>query len=33
VGYNGTKLKKSVDKIIQDNDKHNKELEDATERR
>ena len=33
VGYNGTKLRKSVDKIIQDNDKHNKELEDATERR
>ena len=31
VGYNGTKLRKSVDKIIQDNDKHNKELEDATE--
>ena len=33
VGYDGTKLKKSVDKIIQDNDKHNKDLEDATERR
>ena len=33
VGYNGTKLRKSVDKITQDNDKHNKELEDATERR
>jgi hypothetical protein len=33
VGYDGTKLKKSVDKIIQDNNKHNKELEDATERR
>jgi len=32
VRYNGTKLKKSVDKIIQDNAKHNKELEDATER-
>jgi len=32
VGYDGTKLKKSVDKIIQDKDKHNKELEDATER-
>jgi len=33
VGYNGTKLRKSVDKIIQANDKHNKELDDATERR
>jgi hypothetical protein len=33
VGYDGTKLRKSVDKIIQGNDKHNKELEDATERR
>ena len=32
VGYDGTKLKKSVDKIIQDKNKHNKELEDATER-
>ena len=31
VGYNGTKLRKSVDKIIQNNDKHNKELEKATE--
>ena len=31
VGYNGTKLRKSVDKIIQENDKHNKELENATE--
>ncbi len=31
VGYDGTKLKKSVDKIIQDNAKHNKELKDATE--
>ena len=31
VGYNGTKLRKSVDKIKQDNDKHNKELEKATE--
>jgi hypothetical protein len=31
VGYNGTKLRKSVDKIIQDNDKRNKELENATE--
>jgi len=31
VGYDGTKLRKSVDKIIQDNDKHNKELENATE--
>jgi hypothetical protein len=30
-GYDGTKLRKSVDKIIQDNDKHNKELENATE--
>ena len=33
VGYNGTKLRKSVDKIIQENDKHNKELENATEGR
>jgi ABC-type Zn uptake system ZnuABC Zn-binding protein ZnuA len=32
VGYNGTKLRKSVDKIIQDNDKRNKELENTTER-
>jgi hypothetical protein len=32
VGYDGTKLRKSVDKIIQDNDKHNKELENATDR-
>jgi hypothetical protein len=31
VGYDGTKLRKSVDKIIQDNDKHNKELENATD--
>ena len=31
VGYDGTKLRKSVDKIKQDNDKHNKELEKATE--
>jgi hypothetical protein len=31
VGYDGTKLRKSVDKIIQENDKHNKELENATE--
>ena len=31
VGYNGTKLRKSVDKITQENDKHNKELENATE--
>jgi hypothetical protein len=31
VGYDGTKLRKSVDKIMQDNDKHNKELENATE--
>jgi hypothetical protein len=31
VGYDGTKLRKSVDKIKQDNDKHNKELENATE--
>jgi hypothetical protein len=31
VGYNGTKLRKSVDKIEQDNNKHNKELENATE--
>ena len=31
VGYDGTKLRKSVDKIIQSNDKHNKDLENATE--
>jgi hypothetical protein len=31
VGYDGTKLRTSVDKIIQDNHKHNKELEKATE--
>ena len=31
VGYDGTKLRKSVDKIIQNNDKHNKDLENATE--
>ena len=31
VGYDGTKLRKSVDKIIQNKDKHNKELENATE--
>jgi hypothetical protein len=31
VGYDGTKLRKSVDKIEQDNNKHNKELENATE--
>jgi hypothetical protein len=33
VGYDGTKLRTSVDKIIQDNHKHNKELEKATEDR
>jgi len=33
VGYDGTKLRKSVDKIKQDNAEHNKELEDATEDR
>jgi hypothetical protein len=31
VGYDGTQLRKSVDKIIKGNDKHNKELENATE--
>jgi len=31
VGYDGTKLRKSVDKIIQENDKHNKDLENATD--
>jgi len=31
VGYDGTKLRKSVDKIIQENDKHDKELQNATE--
>jgi hypothetical protein len=30
VGYDGTKLRKSVDKIIQDNNKHNKELDNVT---
>jgi hypothetical protein len=30
VGYDGARLRKSVDKIKQDNDKHNKELENAT---
>jgi len=33
VGYDGTQLRKSVDKIIQGKDKHNKELENATEGR
>ena len=33
VGYDGTQLRKSVDKIMQGNDKHNKELENATEGR
>ena len=32
VGYNGTALRKSVDKIIENNDKHNKGLENAAER-
>jgi hypothetical protein len=27
VGYDGTKLRKSVDNITKDNDKHNKEIE------
>ena len=31
VGYDGTKLRKSVDKVARDNDKHNKELENLTE--
>ena len=31
VGYDGTKLRKSVDKIIEDNDKHNKKLENLAE--
>jgi hypothetical protein len=31
VGYDGTKLRKSVDKIKQDSDKHSKELENATQ--
>jgi hypothetical protein len=31
VGYDGTRLRKSVDKIMQGNDKHNKDLENATE--
>jgi hypothetical protein len=33
VGYDGTKLRKSVDKIIEGNAKHNKGLKDATEDR
>ena len=31
VGYDGTKLRKSVDKITQDNNKRNKELENLAE--
>jgi hypothetical protein len=31
VGYDGTKLRTSLDKIIQGNDKHDKDLENATE--
>ena len=31
VGYDGTTLRKSVDKITGDNDKHNKEVENLTE--
>ena len=31
VGYDGTKLRKSVDKITKDNDKHNKEIEKGIE--
>ena len=33
VGYDGTKLKKSVEKIQQDSDRHGNELEDAAEDR
>jgi hypothetical protein len=33
VGYDGTKLRKSVDKIKEDNDKHNKEIENVIEDR
>jgi Holliday junction resolvasome RuvABC DNA-binding subunit len=31
VGYDGTKLRKSVDKITKDNDKHSKEIEKGIE--
>jgi hypothetical protein len=31
VGYDGTKLRKSVDKITKDNDKHHKEIENVIE--
>jgi hypothetical protein len=31
VGYDGTKLRKSVDKIRQANDKHNQEIENMVE--
>ena len=31
VGYDGTKLRKSVDKITKANDKHNKEIENMVE--
>ena len=33
VGYDGTKLRKSVDKITQDNNKRNKELENLADDR
>ena len=31
VGYDGTKLRKSVDKITEANDKHNREMENMVE--
>ena len=31
VGYDGTKLRKSVDKITEANDKHNQEIENMVE--
>jgi hypothetical protein len=31
VGYDGTKLRKSVDKITEANDKHNREIENMVE--
>ena len=33
VGYDGTRLRKSINKIAEDNDKHDKELENASEAR
>ena len=33
VGYDGTRLRKSINKIVEDNDKHEKELKNASEAR